>query len=44
MVHEPGGMNRNLCVIEVKQHSGLAKGFRKDLNPKSPLNNRTPDW
>lgn len=31
VVHEPGDMSRNLCVIEVKPLSGQKSGFQKDL-------------
>lgn len=31
VVHQPGDMSRNLCVIEVKPIVGLRTGFAKDL-------------
>lgn len=31
VIHQPGDMSRNLCVIEVKPISGLRDGFVKDI-------------
>jgi hypothetical protein len=31
VVHQPGDMDRNLCVIEVKPIGGIRTGFAKDL-------------
>jgi len=31
VVHEPGDMDRNLCVIEVKPIDGSKSGFKKDI-------------
>lgn len=32
IVHDPGNMDRNLCVLEVKPITGATAGFRKDLS------------
>ena len=31
VVHEPGDMERNLCVLEVKRVTGDEAGFKKDI-------------
>ena len=31
MLHEPGNMNQNFCVIEIKPITGKLSGFRKDI-------------